>query len=425
MTASVTVPAPTAPGNYTVTFQASTAGAPAALSTDFTVNVTANPDFILTEPSSFPEVNFGSSGTTGPISIASQDGFSGTVTLSCPPTFGANSCSISPTSVSSFPATATLTINGTSFAVGTYSLALTGVSASVTHSISVPFDVGDYTISGTETLSLAPGGQGVANLTLTSSTFYSGKINATCDAGALTGATCTLSPANPLTITATTPAHLTATINVPNTAANGQYNMVINTHDTTGAPNHSFTVALTVTQDFSLTVSPLTQTVIAPGQLSGAYNLTVQPAGSSFNGSVALSCPKGLPPGAQCVFSPSTLNSLPQDSILNIATSGSSSALSSRNRYYFFAVSLSLFAIMVMRGNANRNRRQRPLAESVQPAILLLCLLGLLSCAGVSNVGGGGGNPTPPGTYMITVTGTSSAAPTDSGQSKTVTLVVN
>ncbi len=124
MTASVFVPAGTAVGSYPVSFQATTAGAPPTPPTSFTLNVTTNPDFTLTLTAPpFPEVNAGSTGTSGMLSIAALDGFSGTVTLSCPTTFGAGSCSISPTSVSSFPATATLTINGTSFAAaGSYSL---------------------------------------------------------------------------------------------------------------------------------------------------------------------------------------------------------------------------------------------------------------------------------------------------------------
>jgi len=190
MTASVPVPATTAPGNYTVIIQASTAGAPTTLSTDFVLNVTTNPDFSLSEPSAFPEVNAGSTGTNGPLSVTALDGFSGTVTLSCPTTFGANSCSISPTSVSSYPASPPpiLIINGASFAPGNYSLAITGTSGTTTHSVNVPFNVGDYSISGPQTLTLAPAGQGQVNLTLTSSYFYAGKVNATCDASALSGA---------------------------------------------------------------------------------------------------------------------------------------------------------------------------------------------------------------------------------------------
>ena len=52
----------------------------------------------------------------------------GTVTLKCPTTYGAGSCSINPASVSSFPTTATLTINGSSFAAGSYSLSITGAN---------------------------------------------------------------------------------------------------------------------------------------------------------------------------------------------------------------------------------------------------------------------------------------------------------
>jgi len=59
--------------------------------------------------------------------------------------------------------------------------------------------------------------------------------------------------------------------------------------------------------------------------------------------------------------------------------------------------------------------------------MLILLLLTLPSCSGVSSVGGGGGGNqgTPPGNYKITVTGTSPAVPADAGQSTQVTLVVN
>jgi len=192
MTASIVVPAGTTPGSYPVTIQATTSGAPSTLTTSFTLLVTSNPDFVVSEPGSFPEVTVGRTGTTGSISVVSQDGFAGTVTLSCPATYGAGSCSISPTSVSSFPATVTLTINGTSFTAGAYSISVTGTSGSVVHSVPVAFDVGDYSISGTQTLTGFPGGQATANLKLASSYSYSGSINATCDAGALPGTMCTL-----------------------------------------------------------------------------------------------------------------------------------------------------------------------------------------------------------------------------------------
>ena len=424
MTASVTVPASTAPANYTVTIQATTAGAPAALETDFRLNVTTNPDFILSEPSAFPEVNAGSTGTNGPVSIASQDGFSGAVNLSCPVTYGAGSCSISPSVVSSFPATTTLTINGSSFAAGSYSLAITGTSGSDTHTINVPFYVGDYTICGTQTLSLAPGGQGTANCTLTSTYFYAGQVNATCDTSALSGAQCTTSPPNSITLASDGTANLAATINVPNNAASGNYSIKINTQDATGAPSHSFTVALTVGQDFLISASPTNQTVTA-GQTTGAYNLTIQPVGGSFNAAVTLSCSSGLPALSQCLFNPSapvTPGNSAASVVMSISTTASTSALRlGGRRSVFYAVWLLLPGMMISFIARGRRfgKRAPPIAGSIA-ALLLLAFA--VSCAGVSSGGGGGGHPgTPPGTYTITVTGTSSAAT----HGIPVTLVVN
>ena len=397
MTASVAVPAGTAAGSYPVTLQATTAGAPATLTTSFTLNVTTNSDFVLTEPAAFPEVNAGSTGTSGTLAIASQDGFSGTVTLSCGTTFGAGSCSISPTSVSSFPATATLTINGTSFTAGSYSLSVSGTSGSVVHSLAVPFNVGDYSISGLQALSLAPGGHGPVNLKLTASTFYSGLINANCDASALSGAQCVLSPANPIPVAGGGTSNLVATINVPNDANAGAYNIKVTTQDTTGAPRHTFTVTLTVAKDFIVTSSTTSQTVTA-GQTSGPYNLTIQPVGASFTGAVTLSC-SGLPAQAQCIFNPST----PQtpgasavDVIMSISTTARKASLwppFSRPTRFYALWFLLPGIVIVWSGTDTRNAR-RTLHGLVSITMLLLLTLSLLSCGGVST--GGGNCPSVP-----------------------------
>jgi hypothetical protein len=332
--------------------------------------------------------------------------------------------------VSSFPATATLTINGTSFTAGTYSLSVTGTSGSVVHSLAVPFNVGDYSISGTQTLSLAPGVQGTANLTLTSSYFYSGKINATCDASALSGAICTLSPVNPITVASGGSANLTATINVPSNAATGVYNINISTGDTTGAPSHNFTVALTVGQDFVVTSSTSSQTVHA-GQMTGPYNLTVQPVGASFNAAVTLAC-SGLPALTQCLFNPSTPVT-PGNSAVNVVMTISSTATTTalrppaENRSIFYAVWLLLPGIVIGGAAGGGRRWKRKSGTLVSIAALLLLMLTLPACGGVSSGGGGGGGHqgTLPGTYKITVTGTSPGSVPDAGQSTQVTLVVN
>jgi len=325
MTAAVTVPMGTPLGTYTVTLQATTPEGTVPLPPTFLMNVVLNPTFVLTS-GVFPNVKAGSTGTSGPITISSQDGFAGTVALSCVTTYGPNSCSISPASVSAFPATAMLTVNGTSFSAGSYQVAVQGAAGSLTNDLAVPFNVGDYVIVGPATLSAPPGSQAVANLTFTSTYSYSGQITATCNATALPGGQCSLSPPNPLTIGSGAVVPVTASINVPNNAAPGAYNITINTQDVSGEPSHAWTIALTVGQDFSLSaITPSSQSVL-PGQ-SATYNFSVLPVGTSFTNAVNLSC-SGGPAGSTCGFTPNpvTPGSSSAAVAMTVTTASSSSA---------------------------------------------------------------------------------------------------
>jgi hypothetical protein len=426
VTATVTVPATTTTGNYTVTVQATTSGGGASTVT-FAMVVTENPDFIFSEASAFPNVKLGSTGTGGPITISSRDGFNGTVSLSCPATFGVGSCSISPTTISAFPATVNLVINGTSFSAGSYQLAVQGISGSITNTYPVQFDVGDFSISGTQAFSAAPGGQVTANLTLTSAFDYSGQVNATCNATALSGTQCTLTPQSPVTIGAGASVPVTANMNVPNNAIPGTYNISINAQDVTGAPSHSLTIALTVNQDFSIgTLTPATQTISA-GQ-SASYNFSVLPVGASFTDAVNLFC-SGGPVISLCSFTPSAVTPGPSSAavVMSITTTAASS--SSARAPYFFALWLALPGLALL-GTSVRGRRWGKLAL---PALLLSLLpLALLvpSCGGGGSNGGGGGGGgggqqqgTQPGTYTIIVTGTSGTLSHQAASG--VTLIVN
>jgi hypothetical protein len=263
-----------------------------------------SPDFTLSDPTAFPTVNTGNSAGSGAISITAASGFTGIVNLTCSLISGSGSCSVNPSTVTSFPTTANVTVNATTLSAGSYQLLVQGMSTATNHTLLIPFNVGDYQVSGTAALSLTLGGQGAATLMFTPSTYYTGNINATCVASSLPGATCSLNPGNPIIVNLGSTESLVATIGVPSSATPGTYNVNINTQDATGVPSHNFTVAVTV-QDFLVASSTASQTVAA-GQTTAAYNLTVQPSAASFNGAVTLACPSGLPAGAQCVFSPST-----------------------------------------------------------------------------------------------------------------------
>jgi hypothetical protein len=426
MTAIVTVPAGTTEGNYTVNLQADTAGLPTPPISTFTLAVIANPDFVLSLPSAFPNVKAGSTGTSGTITVSSQDGFTGTVSLSCVSTFGANSCSVSPASVNTFPATATLVINGTSFQAGSYQIAVQGISGATTHSYPVPFNVGDYSIAGTQALSTPPGGQVTANLTLTPSFSYTGQVNASCDATSLPATQCTLTPPNPITVGNSPAVAVTATINVPNTAPAGAYNININTQDAIGAPVHNWTIALTVGQDFTIgALTPSLQTITA-GQ-SASYNFSVLPVGASFSSAVSLFC-SGGPVISLCSFTPNPVTPGNNSAavVMTISTTANSSRAAPARAFYALGLVLPGLAVLASRRRSGRYGKLRLPASFM--GLFVIALL-LASCGGGGSNGGGGGGGggqqqgTQPGTYTITVTGTSG---TLSHQAlSTVTLIVN
>lgn len=433
MTAVVNVPATTAPGNYTVTLRATSAGAPAALTASFAVKVTSNPHFDLAVPATLQK-KAGDTSATGSISITSEDGFAGTVSLSCTSSHPGSSCTVVPTSVSSFPASATLTVQGVTFSAGSYTVGITGTSGAVVHSEQVTLNVGDFSISGPQTLWTAPGGEAPATLTLASVYGYSGTIDFTCDLSALAAALCAVSPNNPISLANAGIKSVTVTFKTPKDAAPGTYNLKINSLDNSGGPGHSLGIALTIGQDFALTASTSSmpsQTVKA-GQTSGAYNLTIQPIGSSFAAPVTLACTKGLPPGAQCNFSPSmpiTPGASAINVVMSISTQGSRAAL---QRTFggapVLATTLCMPAVLWVFGSPCRLRNGRNTLRVLLAIVLALpLLLILVSCSGVSAQGDGGTTlpPSNPVTYRVTVSGSSPGLPDSASHSIIVELIVD
>ncbi|HET7892055.1 MAG TPA: sialidase family protein [Candidatus Sulfotelmatobacter sp.] len=285
--------------------------------------VSAIPDFALTESGSFPTVNAGSSTASGPINVTASNGFSGTISLSCALVSGSGSCSVSPASVSSIPTTATVRVNATSLSAGSYQMVVQGTSGASTHTLLIPFNVGDFQVTVPPSLLLDPGSHGNANFTVAASTYYSGNISSTCTAS-VTGASCTVTP-NPTAVSAGSTVALVATVGVPSNAVAGMYSVNVNVGDASGIPAHGTSFPLTV-QDFGISASTASQTVNAGGT-TAAYNLTLQASGSSFNSAVTLSC-SGVPAGAQCNFQPSAVITPGTASAvtMTIATSATTSA---------------------------------------------------------------------------------------------------
>jgi hypothetical protein len=191
-------------------------------------------------------------------------------------------------------------VNAATIVAGAYQLAIQGTSGATTHVLAVPINVGDYLVSWTQTLTVAPGAQAIANLTIASSNLYRGTVTVGCDASALTGATCTLIPTGPITVGQGAVVAVTATITVPGIAVSGAYKININTQDTTGTPSHALTSMVDV-GDYQLAVSQPFGSVDAGAQPQAA--LTITPI-ASFPGSVNAFCDASALSGTQCSLSP-------------------------------------------------------------------------------------------------------------------------
>ncbi len=318
-----------------------------------------------------------------------------------------------------------------STSLGTYPVTVTGTAGAFSRSSTVSVIVANGVGSNDFQLALAQafptngaaGSSQTAKVSVTPN--YSGSVNVTCDDSAMSGAQCSVTPVNPVAISANVAATLTLMLNVPNSAAPAAYNINLTVADSSGQPSHTLQLPLTVIPDFSVSSATPSQTVTA-GQTTGPYALTVQPVGSAFNGAVSLACGSGLPAGAQCVFNPPTAVT-PGNSAVDVVMSISTKAngAGSRSSGGFVISALWLPFAIVLSAGAWRNRSPKRPLRLLGCAISCWTLLLFVSCAGVSNSGGGGGHPPPPVTYQVTVTGTSSGTPPDAGQSTVVTLVVN
>ena len=284
--------------------------------------------FALSETGSFPSVNAGSTTTSGAISVTASNGFTGTINLTCSLATGSGSCSVSPVSVTSIPTTVSVTANATFLGAGSYQMVVQGISGTTTHTLLIPLNVGDFQVTGPQALTLGVGTQGAANVTVTASTYYSGNVTSTCSVSSLPGTTCTVSPSTTV-LNAGSTVPLVATINAPNNG--GLLGDITATcqsvQDSSGIPDHSLVFPLHRQRILFSSQRRASNRNCRDGT-TGAYNLTVSSVGAAFANPVTLSC-SGLPPGAQCSFSPNpvTPGATSVAAILTISTASTTPAV--------------------------------------------------------------------------------------------------
>jgi hypothetical protein len=247
--------------------------------------------------------------TSYSVTISPTGGFTGQVTLGVSGLPSGANGSFTPN-----PATTSATLSvttSTSTPAGTYTLTITGVSGSLTHTSTVALVVNgppDFTLSASPSgQTVTRGGPTSYNVTISATGGFTGQV--TLSVGGLpSGANGSFAP-NPATASST----LSVTTSTSTPA--GTYTLTIT--GVGGSLTHTTTVTLAVvTPDFTLSASPSSQTVTQGGATS--YNVTISATGG-FTGQVTLSV-SGLPSGANGSFSP---NPATASATLSVTTSTS------------------------------------------------------------------------------------------------------
>lgn len=185
-------------------------------------------------------------------------------------------------------------------------------------------------------------------------------------------------------------------------------------------PGNNSASATTTVADYSVSVDQPSSVSVTAGQ-TASYTIRVTP-NAAFPNSISLACASGLPTGAKCEkFTtnpiPAFTNTSPVTSVLSISTTAPpTTARVNPRSVWQFALWLPLFGVTLLGASGRRKR-----------VALLLLLVVLLAMAGLQVACGNDkkttpstGNATPPGTYDITINGTSGSFV----RSTTVTLVV-
>lgn len=396
----LTTTSATTPGTYTVTVTG-TSGT-LVHSSPIMVQITPTPDFTLSATPPAQSVVAGDNASYT-ATVTPNNGFSEVVAFGVS---GAPTGTTAQFDNDSVTASGSIHLNVSttaSAASGTYPLTITGNGTTQRHTQSV-----SLVITGAPgfafgvdppTQSVVAGDNTSYTATVTPSNGFNDVV-AFGVSGVPTGATAQFDADR---VTASGTVHLN--VSTTASAAPGTYALTITGNS--NALRHTQNVSLVIKgrPGFTLGIDPPSQTVSA-GR-SGTFTATITPS-NGFNTGVTFTC-AGLPSGAQCLFSPSSVTPSQSQisSTLTITTTAPTmSRLSGRSLWPMLASFIPL--ILAIPTSVRDNRHAKTLLR-----LLFVCLMGftLMSCGGGSAVSkttspipqGG----TPAGTYHVTISAVS------------------
>jgi N-acetylneuraminic acid mutarotase len=270
-------------------------------------------------------------------------------------------------------------------------------------------DLNNQAFNNTQTFTVQEGTSGTTTISTVVSDGFDGTITLSA-VGLPSGITASFSPSS---ITGFGMSQVTFAVGLD--VAQGNYTLTV--AGTSAGVTETTTVSLTVASappaNFTLEASPSSLSVQAGA--SGTATLTVTPE-YGFNSTVSFAC-SGLPAGAVCSFSPTSVtpSGATATTVLTISTSSQSAASRSNSRPLLslsaLAVGLCVFIKWKRRG--------------LQYIMLVAALAGLgltFGCGGGgAGSGNGGGSGSTPVTSTVTITATSATVM----QTTSVSLTVN
>jgi hypothetical protein len=247
----LTTPAATTPVTVTGTAN-STVGA-ATRSSSLNLTTTLNPQFLLNaNPAALHSRVGETTGVPANVNLSPQDGYSGTVALTCSVYPVGPTCGLAQTSFSTFPSSTTLTIKPNGSPLGVYTVTISGTDNTNKHLLNVPYSITDFSLSGPATSTTATGQILPLAWTVVPLTGYTGTLTLSCDATSLGAqATCSLPPT--LDMTAGFLTGFFVRVSVPAGVPPGKYPITVLGND--GFLSHSQLVQLVVVSGTALQVT--------------------------------------------------------------------------------------------------------------------------------------------------------------------------
>lgn len=350
-------------------------------------------------------------------SVTSSYGFNGNVALSVTGLPMGATASLDQSSVMGAGSTEVKIKTTSGTPAGTYSIKVSGSSGTVTHDATVSLTV---TPAPDFSLTVTPPTQTISAGGSTSFTANVSPLNGFQDlvafgvSGTPSGTTASFDQDS---VTGSGSVHLAVSAN--SSVSSGTYPLTI--VGTSTSVTHTADIAFVIagSPGFTVALTPASK-VVSAGQ-SAAYSLTVTPS-NGFHSAVTFAC-SGLPSGAQCSFSPTSVTPENAASTANLTITTLAPTLSSRGQapaWGMLAACMPLMMVLPSSVWTFWKRRSRILPW----VVLTLVLLPLSACGGggassVSTPKPQGG--TPAGTYSVTVTANSGSLQNTAIASITVT----